>query len=272
MSEDKEAAIATIALRQVRVSRTTGVGEKPKGTNLMNRLVPYLDLFARLSDEEIARVAMVPTEVATGLRQQVISVDRALERFSDLVPRLSDGELVRLTGATPKTVRFWRLCQPRWRTEQQEPPSDRWSVANEAEKLAGAAPAAAPVDSAAPLGHDSGISEPPRVASHDSSEIPAVGSEDSGVTTRDEDSQELTRSGSVAYSMPMAEREGGFGRQASARDSQPHRTVNTGPREVARDQSRPVRAASGPFSGYEPERGGEGVFIGLELPDPRSYA
>jgi hypothetical protein len=47
------------------------------------------------------------------LRKQVVSIDQALSAYVDLLPRLSDQEMVRLTGATAKTVRFWRLCQPR---------------------------------------------------------------------------------------------------------------------------------------------------------------
>jgi hypothetical protein len=44
---------------------------------------------------------------------QVDEVNRALGRFADLLTRLSDEELSRLTGATVKTIRFWRLSQPR---------------------------------------------------------------------------------------------------------------------------------------------------------------
>jgi hypothetical protein len=110
--------LGRIALKQVRVSRaeaearareTTG----PKSTNPMNRLVPYLDLFARLGDDELARLSGAPLQAVEGLRIQVDEVHRALGRFADLLPRLSDDELARLTGATSKTIRFWRLSQPR---------------------------------------------------------------------------------------------------------------------------------------------------------------
>ncbi|WP_106395509.1 hypothetical protein [Enhygromyxa salina] len=79
----------------------------------MNRLVPYLDLFCRLSDDELARLARVPMSAVESLRQQVDEVGRALGRWADLLPRLADDELARLTGATVKTIRFWRLSQPR---------------------------------------------------------------------------------------------------------------------------------------------------------------
>jgi hypothetical protein len=99
-----DATLGRIPLKQVRVKR---------GTNPVNHLVPYLDLFWRLDDAELGRLAGVEAEVVAGLRKQVFEVDRALERYVDLLPRLSDDELVRLTGATEKTIRFWRLCQPR---------------------------------------------------------------------------------------------------------------------------------------------------------------
>lgn len=113
--------LGRIALKQVRVSRAEvearnrereAGGRKP-GNSAMNRLVPYLDLFCRLSDEELSRLARAPTSAVESLRAQVEEVNRALGRFTDLLPRLSDEELARLTGAAAKTVRFWRLSQPR---------------------------------------------------------------------------------------------------------------------------------------------------------------
>lgn len=295
VSEDKEAAIASIALRQVRVSRSASADKK--STNPMNRLVPYLDLFGRLSDEEIARLAAVPTSVATGLRQQVVSVDRALTRFADLIPRLSDSELVRLTGATPKTIRFWRLCQPKWLAERGTAVAERtWSVADAAEKLGRPEVEYAdlaeepPLESGAPLRrHPSGETSVSSMIrpTHDSSELPAVGGpppsgEDSGIAAlRDSqlglrDSQESQRSSAVAYRMSEEERDGGRGRR-SARDSQPGTfAAPPSPRPASRPQpaasAQPVSFSGGPSRGYdnEPETGGDGVFIGLELPDPQS--
>lgn len=124
--------LGSIALRQVRVNRAD-VQERSKVANPMNRLVPYLDLYARLSDDELGRLASVPPSVVADLRRQVIQVDRALSRFTDLLPRLTDSEMVRLTGATPKTIRFWRLCQPRHGTAGAN--GEGWSVAQAAETL-----------------------------------------------------------------------------------------------------------------------------------------
>jgi hypothetical protein len=103
-----DAALGRIPLKQVRVKREGG-----RPSNTVNFLVPYLDLFSRLSDDELGRLAGVDPDIVAGLRKQVMEVDRALQRYVDLLPRLSDAELVRLTGATEKTIRFWRLCQPR---------------------------------------------------------------------------------------------------------------------------------------------------------------
>ena len=104
-------ALGTIPLKQVRVSRSEM--DERAAANPMNRLVPYLDLFSRLSDVELARLAVVGPEIVGQLRKQVVQVERALQRYLDLLPRLSDDELVRLTGASNKTIRFWRLCQGR---------------------------------------------------------------------------------------------------------------------------------------------------------------
>lgn len=115
--------LGRIALKQVRVSRADVEARaeararegssRTKASNPMNRLVPYLDLFGRLSDDELARLARAPVNAVEGLRQQVDDINRALGRFADLLPRLNDDELARLTGASLKTIRFWRLSQPR---------------------------------------------------------------------------------------------------------------------------------------------------------------
>lgn len=92
----------------------------------MNRLVPYLDLFGRLNNEELSRLSRVPSSIVEQLRGQVVEVQRALHRYGDLLPRLSDDELARLTGASPKTIRFWRLSTPKAPEDAQ--PSRRSSA------------------------------------------------------------------------------------------------------------------------------------------------
>ena len=87
---------------------------KPQtGGNPMNALVPYLDLFGRLNNEELERLAGVDAAHVLGMRQRVDQVNQSLASYADLLPRLTDDELVRLTGQDAKTIRFWRLCQPR---------------------------------------------------------------------------------------------------------------------------------------------------------------
>ena len=90
-AQRSEVSLAAITLRQIRVSRAD-VQDKPSSAdaNPMNRLVPYLDLYGRLSDEELARLAAVPATVVADLRRQVVQVDRALVRFADLLPRLTE--------------------------------------------------------------------------------------------------------------------------------------------------------------------------------------
>ncbi len=120
-SSDGQPALGRIQLKRVAVATGSGpavggaaaAGKTGGSTRPMNRLVPYLDLFARLGDDELSRLAQVPVAVVVELRTQVDEICGALASYADLLPRLCDEELVRLTGATPKTVRFWRLCQPR---------------------------------------------------------------------------------------------------------------------------------------------------------------
>lgn len=137
-------SIGRIALKQVRVKRneTPPPAAAASSANPMNRLVPYLDLFSRLNDDELARLSAVDPEVVAALRQQVVTIDRGLAAYVDLLPRLGDDELVRLTGAAVKTIRFWRLCQPRQQRvpEQPQAPEPDAVVARAAASKATTAP------------------------------------------------------------------------------------------------------------------------------------
>ncbi len=79
----------------------------------MNRLVPYLDLFCRLPDVELAKLAGSNVSLVQAMRERIMQVNRRLEDYVDLLPRLSDEELARLTGLGPRTILFWRRCQPK---------------------------------------------------------------------------------------------------------------------------------------------------------------
>lgn len=113
--DENSGTLGRIALKKMSVRKDKAQGSKQTGGagNPMNRLVPYLDLFGRLNNEELSRLSRVPANIVEQLRGQVVEVQRALHRYGDLLSRLSDDELARLTGASPKTIRFWRLSSPR---------------------------------------------------------------------------------------------------------------------------------------------------------------
>ncbi|MCH9687281.1 MAG: hypothetical protein K0V04_37955 [Deltaproteobacteria bacterium] len=292
----------------------------------MNRLVPYLDLFGRLSDDELARLASVPADVAANLRQQVVQVDRALTRFTDLLPRLSDAELVRLTSATPKTIRFWRLCQPRF-PMGAGPGESAWTVARAAESLRQTASSAvvgvpAPVAAVAaaparaePLAPELAARRNDR---HPSGETPRIGAPAYRMPASERDSGSFRHRGShperttpaaaVATFSPPPERAAASLRRGSSTelpavtDSSPtsyrHHSSkeipaaeneatmsadaestlvpHTGePHEKQRAASEQMGFDGAPFPGYDdstpmPPGDEDGIFIGLELPDPRN--
>jgi hypothetical protein len=167
--EREPSTLGRIALKQVRVRKAESAGQTAE--NPQNRLVPYLDLFARLDDAQLGRLADVDPDAVRQLRLHVVQVERALMKWVDLLPRLSDEELARLTGASIKTLRFWRLCQPR------TGPGSRAAAGPGRAAAASASPRRAPEPSvdrtpatrapAAPLGPgDSGAAPFPGFESH----------------------------------------------------------------------------------------------------------
>ena len=88
----------------------------------MERLVGYLDLFDRLTDDELSRLSAVDAVLVHRVRHQIEDVREQLGAYSDLLPRLSNDELARLTDSELAVVRFWRLSQPwgsaAWRTAE----------------------------------------------------------------------------------------------------------------------------------------------------------
>lgn len=85
----------------------------PKEVGRLNRLVPYLDLFERLEDRELARLANVPERTVLRMRDQVKSVRRKLHPYVGLLDRLDDLQLARIAETSPKMFQYLRLCQPR---------------------------------------------------------------------------------------------------------------------------------------------------------------
>src|SRR5690606_21708356 len=77
-------------------------------------------------------------EHATQMRRQVAEICRGLASYSDLIDRLSEEEMVRLTQAPPKTVRFWLLWQPR--SEAHTAPASTSGTFDQPQELQPAAP------------------------------------------------------------------------------------------------------------------------------------
>jgi len=282
--------LAQIPLR--RVSRAELEASKKGGgsgggaaPNPMNRLVPYLDLFGRLSDAELGRLTGVPPQTASQLRKQVDAVCDALASYADLLPRLEDAELMRLTGASAKTVRFWRLCQPRPQASAVEPATPE----------AAATPSPAPEPAAPP---PSASNTRGSVAASHAAMAPSAGVP---VRTATEPSGERT----VAARMPTAAQSGSH-RTLTDRDLRPsesgrhpvapsrefvaseHRVVNeaavtqTGRNHAVTDaeladetNDSQLSVGGAPFPGYEYDPGeagdldtsDDGIVIGLDLPD-----
>ena len=265
--------LAQIPLR--RVSRAELEASKKNASggstapNPMNRLVPYLDLFGRLTDAELARLTSVPAATAAQLRKQVDAVCGALAPYADLLPRLEDAELMRLTGASAKTVRFWRLCQP----VAQPPAAERATSTTAPSSKPEPEPEPAPAAASTTRGS---------VAAARAAKTPEAGVP---VRTATEPSGERT----VAARMPTAGQSGSH-HTLTDRDLRPtesgrHRVVN----EAAVTQTGRNRAVSdaeladetndsqlsvggAPFPGYEYDPGevGEGedeIVIGLDLPE-----
>ena len=123
---DDATTLGKIQLAKQAVDSTEYVAHKraalrrgdPREVARLNKLVPYLDLFERLSDRELARLADVPELTATQMREQVVTVRRKLGRFEPLLERLDDVQLARVADTSPKMFQYLRLCQPRHRPAQ----------------------------------------------------------------------------------------------------------------------------------------------------------
>ena len=172
--DDSDKKLGRVAIKRVKVKRSDVERQRAAraAQSPMNQLVPYLDLFSRLQDEELARVAAVAQEVVAELRKQVMAVKRGLAPYIDLLPRLSDDELARLTGASVKTVRFWRLCRPK--ADEDLGPAESGARAVAAPAAAGAAAAGARAQAgqaaAASASSSSGVPKPVSTAAHSSLE------------------------------------------------------------------------------------------------------
>ena len=73
-------------------------------------LAPFLDLFSRMTDDQLSRLTGVSPAEVSRQRREVYRVMDLLEPFEDLLVRLDDEALVRLTEQSLDTVIFWRAC------------------------------------------------------------------------------------------------------------------------------------------------------------------
>jgi hypothetical protein len=84
-----------------------------------NSLVPYLDLFDRLEDAELRKLSGAPPEIIADMRRRVRTVQDAFSHRRALLVELDDAELIKITGADERTIRFWRMTEqsPKSRAE-----------------------------------------------------------------------------------------------------------------------------------------------------------
>ena len=73
-------------------------------------LAPFLDLFVRMTDAQLAKLTDVPTSTVAAQRKTVVRIMGQLEPFEDLLPRLEDDALARLTQTDVGIISFWRAC------------------------------------------------------------------------------------------------------------------------------------------------------------------
>jgi hypothetical protein len=76
-----------------------------------DRVTPYFDLFDRLDDQEIARLAKVEPSVVTEIRPILDSIVQPLGDYDHLLDSLGDSKLSRAFGLPDTAVRIWRLCR-----------------------------------------------------------------------------------------------------------------------------------------------------------------
>ena len=76
-----------------------------------DNLTPYFDLFDRLGDEEIGRLAGVPPQLVGDVREVVESIYDPLREYEHLLTSLDDGQLGKLFGMPLSAARIWRLSR-----------------------------------------------------------------------------------------------------------------------------------------------------------------
>jgi len=74
-------------------------------------LTPYFDLFDRLGDEDLGRLAGVRPQLVAEVRSVVESIYEPLREYEHLLTTLDDKQLGKLFGMPLSAARIWRLCR-----------------------------------------------------------------------------------------------------------------------------------------------------------------
>ena len=84
-------------------------------------LAPFLDLFVRMTDAQLAKLTDVPTSTVAAQRKTVDRIMGQLEPFEDLLPRLEDDALARLIAQDLEDA-GWVSARPRSPAGSPPPP------------------------------------------------------------------------------------------------------------------------------------------------------
>jgi hypothetical protein len=76
-----------------------------------DKLIPYFDLFDRLDDSEISRIAQVDKQVVSEVRTVVESIYDPLRKYENLLETLDDAQLCKLFGFPKSAAAIWRHCR-----------------------------------------------------------------------------------------------------------------------------------------------------------------
>lgn len=76
-----------------------------------DKLIPYFDLFDRLDDSEISRIAQVDVQVVSEVRTVIESIYDPLRNYEKLLDTLDDAQLCKLFGFPKSAAAIWRHCR-----------------------------------------------------------------------------------------------------------------------------------------------------------------